>query len=85
MIDNAFIRELSAKAATLLPAADAAREKVEQELFSLFKSSLAPLNLVSREEFLAQLKVLHQAQAQIAALEQRLQKLEAPPVEPASP
>jgi len=77
MIDNAFLRELSAKAATLLPAADAAREKAEQELFSLLKSALGPLDLVSREEFVTQLKVLEQAQAKIATMEQRLADLEA--------
>ena len=77
MIDNEFLRSLSAKAATILPAAGAAREKAEQELFSLLKSALAPLNLVSREEFLAQLEVLKQAQQKIAELEQRLEGLEA--------
>ena len=76
MIDNEFLKSLSAKAAALLPAAGAAREQAEQELFKLLQSALAPLNLVSREEFQAQLKVLEQAQAQISELEARLQALE---------
>jgi BMFP domain-containing protein YqiC len=76
MIDKAFLQKLSARAAGLFPAADAAREKLEKELYSLLQSSLAKLNVVTKEEFVAQARLLEQAQAQIAALEVKMAALE---------
>ncbi len=76
MLDNEFIRVLSARAASLFPAAEAARQKVEQEMYGLLQSTLGKLNLVTREEFEAQQRVLEQASLQISLLEQKLTELE---------
>ncbi len=76
MIDNDFLQKLSARAAGLFPAADAARQKLEKELYNLLQSSLSKLNVVTREEFVAQTRLLEQARAQIAALESKMAALE---------
>lgn len=76
MIDNDFLQKLSARAAGLFPAADAAKNKVEQEMYKLLQGSLAKLNVVTKEEFVAQTRLLEQARAQITALEQKMAVLE---------
>jgi hypothetical protein len=76
MIDNDFLRTLSAKAADLLPLANEARLKAEHQLFELLQGALKPLNLVSRDEFLAQTQLLTRAEARLAELERRLGELE---------
>lgn len=81
MIDNDFLHNLSAKAAALFPAASEARDRIERELFTLLKSALGPLNLLSREEFETQMQVLTQAEARIDALERRVAELERVPPE----
>jgi BMFP domain-containing protein YqiC len=76
MIDNDFLQKLSARAAGLFPAADAARQKLEKEMYGLLQNSLAKLNVVTKEEFVAQTRLLEQARAQIAALEVKMAALE---------
>jgi BMFP domain-containing protein YqiC len=76
MIDADFLRKLSAKAADLFPAAESARQRLEQDLYRLLQGSLARFNVVTREEFDAQARVLQQAQAQITALEAKVAALE---------
>ena len=76
MIDKAFLQGLSARAAGLFPAADSARQKLEKELYALLQGSLEKLNVVTKEEFLAQTRLLEQARAQIAALEATMAELE---------
>jgi BMFP domain-containing protein YqiC len=76
MIDNDFLRALSAKAADLLPMANEAKAKAERELFELLQGALKPLNLVSRDEFQAQTQLLTRAEARLAELERRLAELE---------
>jgi BMFP domain-containing protein YqiC len=76
MIDNDFLQKLSARAAGLFPAAEAARAKLEKELYGLLQSSLGKLNVVTKEEFIAQTRLLEQARAQIAALEIKMAALE---------
>jgi BMFP domain-containing protein YqiC len=76
MIDNDFLQKLSARAAGLFPAADAARQKLEKDMHGLLQGSLAKLNVVTTEEFVAQTRLLEQARAQIAALELKMAALE---------
>lgn len=76
MIDNDFLQQLSARAAALFPAADAARQKLEKELYGLLQTSLARMNVVTKDEFVAQTRLLEQARTQIAALEQKVTALE---------
>jgi len=77
MFDQDFLQQLSARAAGLFPAAEAKRKQLEQELHGLLQSSLAKLQVVTREEFDAQRRVLEAAQAQLAALERKVAELEA--------
>ncbi len=76
MLDNDFLQKLSERAARLFPAAVASRKKLEQDMYRLLQSSLGRLNVVTREEFAAQLQVLEQTKAQIAALEEKVRTLE---------
>ena len=76
MLDNEFLHSLSARAAALFPAADAARQNLEQEMYALLQGALGKLNVVTREEFAAQQRVLEKATLQISLLEQKLTELE---------
>jgi BMFP domain-containing protein YqiC len=69
-----LVEEVSAKVSELLgtnPARD-----VEKNFRALFSSALARLDLVTREEFDVQAKVLSRTREKLAALEARLEKLE---------
>jgi BMFP domain-containing protein YqiC len=70
-----FVDELSAKMNELL-AAGPARD-IEKNVRALFSASLARLDLVTREEFDVQAKVLARTREKLAALEARLDALEA--------
>lgn len=76
MIDQNFITQLSSKAAALFPVAKTARDKLEADLRQLLQRSLAGLQLVSKEEFDAQLAVLERANQRIGELEEKLARLE---------
>ncbi len=76
MLNHDFLQTLSRKAADLFPAAEAARAKLETELYALLQASLGKLNLVTREEFDAQRELLARAGDRIADLEQRIATLE---------
>jgi BMFP domain-containing protein YqiC len=75
MLDKDFLEDISARAAALFPAAESARKKLQGQLFSLLQGSLGHLNLVTREEFDAQVRVLEKASARISQLEKELQAL----------
>jgi ubiquinone biosynthesis accessory factor UbiK len=68
------LADISAKLAELL-AASPARD-IEQNFRALFSSALGRLDLVTREEFDVQTKVLARAREQLAALEARVAELE---------
>ncbi|MGH8700386.1 MAG: accessory factor UbiK family protein [Burkholderiales bacterium] len=68
------LEEVSARLAELFgtgPARD-----IEKNFRALMSSALARLDLVTREEFDVQAKVLARTQEKLAALEARLEKLE---------
>jgi BMFP domain-containing protein YqiC len=77
MLDKDLLQDISARAAALFPAAESARKKLQEQLFTLLQGSLGHLNLVTREEFDAQVRVLEKATARISQLEQELQALNA--------
>ena len=76
MIDKDFLAQLSARLSEILPAPGPIRADIEKQFFSLLQSSLGKLNLVTREEFDAQLKVLHRAEETISELEAKIAELE---------
>ena len=69
-----LVEEVSAKVSELL-GANPARD-VEKNFRGLLSSALARLDLVTREEFDVQAKVLSRTREKLAALEARLEKLE---------
>jgi len=71
---STVIEEITAKLAELL-AASPARD-VERNVRALVSAALGRLDLVSREEFDVQAKVLGRAREQLAALEARVADLE---------
>ena len=80
MLSQDFITELSRRTTALfqsLPHASELQGDAEQKMQDLLKSAFSRLNLVSREEFDAQLATLARAEARIAALESRVAALEA--------
>jgi BMFP domain-containing protein YqiC len=76
MINNELLEDLSGKITALLPMATEAREDVEKSIQELLDSTFARLNLVTRKEFDAQLKVLCRAEETIAKLEEKIARLE---------
>ncbi|MBN4075925.1 MAG: hypothetical protein COA71_01890 [SAR86 cluster bacterium] len=76
MIDKDFLEKLSTRLSKILPAPGPIREDIEKQFLSLLQSSLGKLNLVTREEFDTQLKVLQRAEQTIAELEEKIAKLE---------
>ena len=61
MLNHDFLQTLSRKAADLFPAAEAARARLESEMYSLLQASLGKLHLVTREEFDVQRELLARA------------------------
>lgn len=76
MIDKDFLEKLSARLSEILPVAGSLRADMEKQFMALLQSNLGKLNLVTREEFDAQLKVLQRAEQTIAELENKIAELE---------
>lgn len=76
MIDKEFLEKLSARLSETLPNPGLIKEDMEKQFFTLLQSSLGKLNLVTREEFDTQLKVLKRAEKTIAELEAKIAALE---------
>jgi len=84
MINNELLKYLSGKITALLPMATEAKEDVEKSIQELLGSTFARLDLVTRKEFDAQLKVLSRAEETIAKLEEKISRLEEAQVNPSS-
>jgi len=76
MLNNELLKEISARIATLAPMASGVKADVEQNIQDILGSTFSRLNLVTREEFDAQLKVLARAETTIAELEAKIKLLE---------
>ncbi len=76
MLNNEFLSDLSNKIATMMPMAQSVRNDVEKNIHEALQSAFSRLNLVTREEFDAQLKVLERAEQTIAKLEEKIQAME---------
>jgi BMFP domain-containing protein YqiC len=77
MLNNEFLKDLSSRISSLLPQADRARQDVENAVHDILQSAFSRLNLVTREEFDAQIKVLERAEQTITELEAKIASLEA--------
>ena len=82
MQQNRLFEELSGKISALL--AQSPAKDVEKNLRALMTSFLGRLDLVTREEFDVQAKLLARAREQLGALEARVAELEARAVKPNS-
>ena len=74
-MNEGFVNDLSARLAQLA-AANPARA-LEKNFRGMLSSALARLDLVTREEYDVQVQVLARAREKLAALEARVQELEA--------
>ena len=78
MIDSGFLETLARRIAQLAPpGADVLREDFERNVHALLRSALGRLDLVTREEFDAQARVLARTREKLEALERRVAVLEA--------
>ncbi len=76
MVDKNFFDELSQQIARLLPAANAMGEDIKKSVSAAMQSSFQKMDLVTREEFEAQVLALQRAQEKIAAMEAVMGRLE---------
>ena len=69
-----FVNEFFEQASKMLPGAEA-RDELQKSLNVLAQSTLAKLDLVTREEFDAQRQVLEKTRAKVKALESEIKAL----------
>jgi BMFP domain-containing protein YqiC len=79
-MNDSFLSELSARLAEL--AASNPAKDLEKNFRGLLASAFARMDLVTREEYDAQARVLARAREKLAALEERVGELEARPAPP---
>ncbi|MEX2130055.1 MAG: accessory factor UbiK family protein [Pseudohongiellaceae bacterium] len=77
MPDKKWFDELTDRITRLLPEAGALGDELRTSLRQLLQTSLASLNVLTREEFDAQAQALRRAEQRIAELEIELTRLEA--------
>ena len=76
--DNEMIDELTRKISKILPEDSAAfREEISQKLKAALSSSLKNMDLVTREEFDIQARLLAKTRAKLDDLQSQIEKLEA--------
>ena len=77
MIDSNFLDDLANKLSKLIPAGvKDVQQDVERNIKSVLQSTFSKLDLVTREEFDAQVKVLARTREKLNAIEKRLAEFE---------
>ena len=77
MVDLRFIDEITRRLGdSLPPGLTQAKEEMEGQFRTVLTGAFERMNLVSREEYDAQLEVLEQTLARLEALEKRLSDIE---------
>ena len=76
MPDNSFLKDLSDRLVTLLPAAENLRDDVRSKIELTLKKAFSSLDLLTREEFDSQVKSLERAKQRIEELENLIAELE---------
>ncbi len=80
MLNPEFLQKLSQRLTEIIPSVgpkiNPIKADIEKQFYTVLQSSFAKLNIVTREEFDAQLKVLARAEQTIAELEEKISKLE---------
>lgn len=80
-IDDLVRRLLGSLPTSLQDSAQGLRRDIEANFRAVLQANLTRLDLLSRDEFLAQAKVLERTRAQVTELERRLSALEAKSVD----
>ncbi|MBU6211664.1 MAG: accessory factor UbiK family protein [Gammaproteobacteria bacterium] len=80
-IDDLVRRLLGSLPTSLQDSAQGLRRDIEANFRAVLQANLTKLDLLSRDEFLAQAKVLERTRAQVTELERRLSALEAKSVD----
>lgn len=80
-IDDLVRRLLGSLPTSLQDSAQGLRRDIEDNFRAVLQANLTKLDLLSRDEFLAQAKVLERTRAQVTELERRLSALEAKSVD----
>ncbi len=76
MLDNSFLKDLSDRLVTLLPAAESLRDDVRNKIEQTLKKAFVSLDLLTREEFDAQVQSLERSKQRIEELENLVAELE---------
>ena len=76
MLDNSFLKDLSDRLVALLPAAESLRDDVRNQMEQTLKKAFASLDLLTREEFDAQVQSLERSKQRIEELENLVTELE---------
>jgi BMFP domain-containing protein YqiC len=76
-IDDLVRRLLGSLPTSLQDSTQGLRRDIEDNFRAVLQANLTKLDLLSRDEFLAQAKVLERTRAQVTELERRLAALEA--------
>ena len=76
MLYNSFLKDLSDRLVTLLPAAESLRDDVRNQIEQTLKKAFASLDLLTREEFDAQVQSLERSKQRIEELENLVTELE---------
>ena len=85
-MDKQFIDDLANRLANAVPpGVKSLQDDLERNFRGLLQSGFAKLDLVTREEFDVQTRVLERTRQKLTALEQELQSLQQQVAEPAKP
>ena len=76
MLDNSFLKDLSDRLVALLPAAESLRDDDRNQIEQTLKKTFASLDLLTREEFDAQVQSLERSKQRIEELENLVAELE---------
>jgi len=77
MADSRLLEDLVARLARVLPPGlSSVRAELEDNFRSILRNNLERFDLVSRDRFEAQARLLQKTEARLAELEQRLEQLE---------
>ena len=76
MLDNSYLKDLSDRLVTLLPAVESLRDDVRNQIEQTLKKTFASLDLLTREEFDAQVQSLERSKQRIEELENLVTELE---------
>ncbi len=86
VVDKQFIDDLANRLANAVPpGVKSLQDDLERNFRGLLQSGFAKLDLVTREEFDVQTRVLERTRQKLTALEQELQSLQQQVAEPVKP